>query len=331
MTNEFTSAPPPQALIMDTVFGFFRARTLQVFAELGVADAIAAGRDPGVNERFLRASAALGLVRSLDGGGFVLTPLGEALRVDVPGSLHGFAASVLGGGHYRGWGALAEAARTGECAFDKVHGEDVWSYFTKTNPAEGRLFNQAMAGSSAMIVQSVLAHYEFPEQGLFVDVAGGSGMMLSAILRARPQARGIVMDLPFTAPAAAANLQEQGVADRCVFEAGDFFQSVPAGGDLYTMKWILHDWNDERAGAILGTVHQAMPAHAKLLLVEAVVPEGDDAQFGRMMDLNMMVMCGGKERTEPEWRQLLTANGFALSRVIPMPGPVSLVEAVKQQ
>lgn len=170
MTNEFTSAPPPQALIMDTVFGFFRARTLQVFAELGVADAIAAGRDPGVNERFLRAAAALGLVRSLDAG-FVLTPLGEALRSDVPGSLHGFAASVLGGGHYRGWGALAEAARTGECAFDKVHGEDIWSYFTKTNPAEGLLFNQAMAGSSAMIVQSVLAHYEFPEHGLFVDVA----------------------------------------------------------------------------------------------------------------------------------------------------------------
>lgn len=330
MTNEFTSAPPPQALIMDTVFGFFWARTLQVFAELGVADAIAAGRDPGVTDRFLRAAAALGLLRSMDGG-YQLTPLGEALRGDVPGSMRGFVAAVLGGGHYRGWGSLAEAARTGECAFDKVHGEDIWSYFTKTNPAEGHMFNQAMAGSSAMIVQSVLANYVFPERGLFVDVAGGNGMMLSAILQARPQARGIVMDLPFTAPAAAATLAAQGVADRCEFVAGDFFQGVPAGGDLYAMKWILHDWNDERAGVILRGVHRAMPAPAKLLLVEAVVPEGDDAQFGRMMDLNMMVMCGGKERTESEWRQLLNAHGFALSRVVPMPGPVSLLEAVKQQ
>lgn len=330
MTNEFTSAPPPQALIMDTVFGFFRARTLQVFAELGVADAIAAGRDPGVNDRFLHASAALGLLLP-DGDGYALTPLGEALRADVPGSMRGFAASVLGGGHYRGWGALAEAARTGACAFESVHGEDIWSYFTKTNPAEGHLFNQAMAGSSAVIVQSMLAHYEFPQEGLFIDVAGGNGMMLSAILRARPQARGVVMDLPFTAEAATANLAAQGVTDRCEFLAGDFFQSIPAGGDLYTMKWILHDWNDERAGVILRNMHSAMPAHAKLLLVEAVVPEGDDAQFGRMMDLNMMVMCGGKERTAAEWRQLLNANGFAISRIISMPGPVSLVEAVKQQ
>jgi len=322
--------PPPEAVIMDTVLGFFRARTMQVFAELCVADDIAAGRAPGVNDRFLRAAAAIGLVRSRIDGGYELTPLGDSLRSDSPTSLRGFAGAVLGGGHYKAWGELHDAARTGECAFDKAHGEDVWSYFTRTNPDEGRLFTQAMAGSSAMIVRAMLECYDFPQAGTFVDVAGGSGNMLAAILMARPAARGIVMDLAYLTDQAAANLAAQGVSDRCEFVSGDFFQSVPAGGDLYTMKWILHDWNDAKAAAILRSVHAAMPAHAKLLLVEAVVPAGDDAMAGRMMDLNMMVMCGGKERTAAEWNDLLDASGFQLNQIISMPAPVSILEAVKK-
>jgi hypothetical protein len=314
---------------MDIVFSFFRARTTQVFAELQIADDIAAGRVPNVSLRFLQACAAIGLLRTVQAGRFALTPLGESLRSDVPGSLRAFAASVLGGGHYKAWGNLADSAHTEACAFQQVFGEDVWTYFTKTNPAEGHLFNQAMAGSSSMIVQTVLEHYEFPRIGTFVDVAGGNGSLLAAILKARPEAKGIVMDLPFTQEEAERNLAAQGVADRCKFVAGDFFQAVPANGDLYTMKWILHDWPDDKAAAILQTIHKAMPGHAKLVIVEAVVPEGDDAMFGRMMDLNMMIMCGGKERTEVEWRALLEANGFSLSRVVPMPGPVSLIEAVR--
>ena len=136
------------------------------------------------------------------------------------------------------------------------------------------------------------------------------------------------MDLAFTKAEAERNLAARGVADRCSFVAGDFFTEVPAGGDLYTMKWILHDWSDEKAAAILRTVHRAMPDHAKLLLAEAVVREGDTV--GRMMDINMMVMCGGKERTEAQWRQLLGDNGFRLARVIALPGPVSLIEVEKQ-
>ncbi|MBI2688628.1 MAG: methyltransferase [Acidobacteria bacterium] len=325
-----TPAPPPHALVLDMVFGFFRARTLQVFADLQVADAIAEGRDPGVNLRFLQACASIGLLAMKPDATFALTPIGEVLRANVPGSIRAFPAAVLGGAHYAAWANLALSARTGKCAFDETFGEDVWAYFTKTNPAEGHLFNQAMAGSSAAIVQSVLEHYDFPQTGTVIDIAGGSGNMLAAILKSRPQLRGIVMDLPFTKEEAERNLVAQGVAGRCKFVAGDFFKEVPPGGDIYTTKWILHDWSDEKAAAILQTIHKAMPAHAKLVQVEAVVPEGDDAMFGRMMDLNMMVMCGGKERTEKQWRELLDAAGFRLTRVVLMPGPVSIVEAEKK-
>lgn len=324
------SAPPPQAVLIDTVFSFFRAKVTQVFAELQVADAIAAGGDPGVNPRFLAACEAIGLIQPDGSGGIALTEVGEALRTGVPGSLHGFVASVMGGGHYGAWGNLALSARTGECAFEATYGEDVWAYFTKTNPAEGHLFNQSMASSSAVVVQSLLANYDFPATGTLVDVAGGSGNMAAAILESRPQLRGIVMDLAFAEEEANANLAARGVAGRCRFVAGDFFQEVPAGGDIYTMKWILHDWPDEKAGAILRTVHRAMPSHAKLVLAEAVIPEEGDALYGRMMDMNMMVMCGGKERTAKEWEALLDANGFRLTRIVAIPGPVSIVEAEKK-
>lgn len=324
------SAPPPQAVLMDTVFSFFRAKVTQVFAELRVADAIAAGHDPGVNPRFLAACSAIGLIKVNPDGGFALTAVGEALRTDIPGSLHGFVASVMGGGHYAAWGNLALSARTGDCAFDAVFGEDVWAYFTKTNPAEGHLFNQAMASSSAVVVQTLLANYDFPHTGTLVDVAGGNGSMAAAILQSRPALQGIVMDLAFTQPEANANLAARGVADRCRFVPGDFFQEVPAGGDIYTMKWILHDWPDDKAGAILRTIHRAMPAHAKLVLAEAVIPEEGDALYGRMMDINMMVMCGGKERTAKEWTALLDTSGFRATRFVEVPGPVSIVEAEKK-
>jgi O-methyltransferase domain len=172
----------------------------------------------------------------------------------------------------------------------------------------------------------VLRHYDFPQSGTFVDVAGGNGSLLAAILQARPQARGIVMDLAFARPDAEPNLKAQGVDGRCRFEAGDFFASVPAGGDLYTMKWILHDFADDKAGAILRNVRAAMPATAKLLLIEAIVPEDGDALMGHMMDMNMLVMCGGRERTAAHWRELLAVNGFGLNRIIAMPGPVSILE-----
>jgi len=315
------------------MFGHFRARTLEVFASLGVADSIAAGRDPGVNDRFLRACASLGLVLRLETGGYALTPLGDVLRTDAPGSMRPAMLAIINpaSGHYKAWENLAYAAQTEQNAFVKTFGHDVWEYFTKTNPEEGENFNKTMQGMSAGFLGAVLQGYELPASGLVVDVAGGVGTMMCEFLKKQPGLRGIVMDLEFTRPGAEAYISSQGLSDRCSFQAGDFFQAVPAGADLYTMKWILHDWSDEKSAQILRTIHAAMPAHAKLALFEAVVPE-DDSMAGpaRMMDLNMMVMCGGKERSQTEWRELLGANGFQLERIIPTPTPNFVIEATKK-
>ena len=322
--------PPPPAVVFDWVMSFFRARMLQVFAELGVADAIAEGRDPGVNERFLKAAASAGLLQSLESGNYALTPIGEVMRSGAHGSMRAFAAAVLGGAHYKAWGNLAHSARTEGNAFLDAFGEDVWSHFTKTNPTEGALFNGAMQSMSEGVLRAILDVYELPAQGLVVDIAGGVGAMLCEFLKKQPGLRGIVMDLEFSRAAAEAYIAAQNLRERCSFAAGDFFQAVPAGGDLYTMKWILHDWSDEKSTAILRAVHDAMPAHAKLALFEAVVPLDDaTALSARMMDLNMMVMCGGKERTEAEWRALLGANGFNVDRIVPTPTPYFVIEASK--
>jgi hypothetical protein len=312
------------------VFSFFRSQTLNVFARLKVADAIAEGRDPGVNQRFLKAAAGIGLLRSLDGGGFALSPVGEMLR-SGPGSMRDFAAVVISGGHFKAWENLEYSARTEGNAFVHTFGQDVWEYFTKTQPEEGALFNGAMQSMSENMVPVILDAYQLPTTGLVVDVGGGVGSMLCAFLKAQPGLRGIVMDLPFTEAAGNAYIAAQGLSDRCSFVGGSFFESVPAGGDLYTMKFILHDWSDEKSLAILRTIHAAMPAHAKLALFEAVVPD-DDALAGpaRMMDLNMMVMCGGKERTAGEWSALLDAAGFKLDRIIPTATFNSVVEASKK-
>ncbi|MBM3785518.1 MAG: methyltransferase [Acidobacteria bacterium] len=318
---------------MDMAWGHFRARVLEVFATLQVADALAEGRDPGVNDRFLRASASLGFVKRSADGTYENTELGECLRTNARGSLRPAALAILNPacGHYKAWENLAYSAQTEGNAFVKTFGQDVWQYFTQTNPEEGENFNQTMRGMSEAFLAVILAIYELPKTGTIVDVAGGVGGMLCAFLNKEPGLRGILMDLEFTRAGAEAYIASQDLAERCRFEAGNFFQSVPAGGDLYTMKWILHDWNDVQSAAILKSLHAAMPAHAKLVLFEAVVPEDDSiAGPARMMDMNMMVMCGGKERTETQWRELLGASGFEVIRIIPTPTPNFVIEAVKK-
>ncbi len=324
---------PPHALFFDLAWGHFRARLVEVFATLGVADAIAAGLNPGVNERFLRTCATIGLVQRLEGGSYALTPVGNLLRSDIPGSMRPAALAILSPncGHYKAWENLAYSAQTEGNAFIKTYGHDIWEYYTRTNPAEGENFNKTMQGMSVGFIGAILDLYQLPASGLVVDIAGGVGTMICAFLKKQPGLRGIVMDLEFTRPGAEAYIAGEGLQDRCAFRAGDFFQSVPTGGDLYTMKWILHDWNDEQSARILQSIHRAMPAHAKLALVEAVVPDDDSiANNARMMDMNMMVMCGGKERSEAEWRELLGSNGFQLERIIPTPTPNFVIEALKK-
>jgi hypothetical protein len=325
--------PSPQEQIFDLGFGLMRARLLQVFAEMKIADSLAAEQPvPGVHppslDRFLRACATMGLVSTQPDGSFLLTPLGETLRTDVPGSLRGMVTSIFGGGHLKAWANLRASVERGVVAFDDAHGEDIWAYFTKTNPAEGEVFNQAMSDFSGALIPAILASYQFPANGTIVDVAGGNGTLLAAVLNQQPALSGIVTDLPFTIPAAEAYLAAQGLSDRAMAVAADFFSTVPAGADTYMMKFILHDWNDHDSGRILDTIRAAAKPDSQLILLETVVP-GSDEQAGpsRIMDINMMVMTGGKERTATEWHALLNAHGFVIDRIIPTPSPLSVITA----
>ena len=325
--------PSPQDQIFDLGLGLMRARLVQVFAELRIADYLAAGQQsvPGTHapflDRFLRACATIGLVTTQPDGTFQLTPVGETLRSGVPGSMQAMMASLLGGGHLRAWGNLRASLERGVTAFDDLHGEGVWSYFTKTNPDEGNVFNQAMSDFSHAVIPAILGSFQFPATGTLVDVAGGNGTLLCAALGQQPGLRGIVTDLAFTMPAAEAYIAAQGLADRATAVAADFFSTVPSDADVYMMKFILHDWNDVDAGRILKTIRAAANPSSRLLIVEQVVPEEDLPIPARIMDINMMVMCGGKERTAPEWSALLSAHGFTLEFITPTPSPMSIIQA----
>ncbi len=314
-------------------FGLMRARLLQVFAELQIADYLAAQQlVPNTHapslDRYLRACATIGLVTTQPGGTFQLTPLGETLRTDVPGSLRGMVTSIFGGGHLKAWSNLRASVERGVTAFDDAHGEDVWAYFTKTNPAEGEVFNQAMSDFSAALIPAILSGHQFPASGTIVDVAGGNGTLLTAVLNQQPGLTGIVTDLLFTIPAAEAYLAAHGMTDRARAVAADFFSAVPAGADTYMMKFILHDWNDYDSGRILNTIRAAAKPDSTLLILENVVPDSDaDAGPARIMDVNMMVMTGGKERTAVEWHTLLNAHGFSIVALTPTQSPIWVIEA----
>jgi hypothetical protein len=185
-----------------------------------------------------------------------------------------------------------------------------------------------MTGVSSIAIDTVVPRYDFTDRRLIVDVGGGHGALLAAVLASAPQARGILFDLPAVADGAAERLRAMGVAQRCVTAGGSFFDAVPDGGDAYLLKTVIHDWADEQSIAILRNVRTAIAADGKLLLMELVLPEGAPPHPGMLLDLEMLVQAGGRERTASEYGDLLSQAGFRLTRVIPTAGPMSIVEAV---
>lgn len=216
--------------------------------------------------------------------------------------------------------------RTGAPASPHVFGADLWAYLAR-HPADQAVFGAAMTGLSTLETAAVVAAYDFAGVDTLVDVAGGHGALLAAILTAHPTMRGILVDLPPVVADAAASLEAAGVAARCRTVGDDMLVSVPAGADAYILKSILHDWDDERAVAILRVCRAAMPAHGTLLLVEHVLAPGNTPDPGKVQDLNMLVVLGGRERTAAEFNALLGAAGFTLTRIIPTAAPVSVIEA----
>ncbi len=267
---------------------------------------------------------SVGVLSSDGDGRFRQTPLSETLVTDAPGSLRWFAVSELGQEHYPAWGNLMHSVKTGEIAFDNFFGADVWKYFQQ-NPEDAAVFNNSMSNVTNAVNEAITSLYDFSKFGTLVDVGGGHGGLITAILNKNPELKGVLFDAAEVIEGARPKIKA--VGDRLDTVAGDFFKSVPAGGDAYIMKWIIHDWDDEKSNTILRNCRSQMKANSKLILVDCVVPETDEPHFSKFIDLNMLVMTGGKERTEKEFAELLGAAGFRLLRVIPTDLPTSIVEA----
>jgi cyclopropane fatty-acyl-phospholipid synthase-like methyltransferase len=324
--------------MLQIITNFWTSRAVAVFAKLGIPDLLESG--PKTTEelakatethapslyRLLRALASAGIVKTETEGRFALTPLSQTLVTNAPGSLRWFMISELSQEHYPAWGNLMHSVKTGEIAFDNFFGKDIWQYF-KENPEDGALFNDSMSGVTAAANEAILSNYDFSQFNKVIDIGGGHGGLITSILNKNPQLKGVLFDAPQVIEGARPRLEANGVADRCETVAGDFFKAVPAGGDAYVMKWIIHDWDDEKALTILRHCRNQMQPNGRLILVDTVVPETDEPHFSKFFDLNMMVMTGGKERTAAEFEQLLAAAGFKLLRVIPTELPTSIVEA----
>lgn len=327
--------------LMSLTAGKWVSQAITVAAELGVADFLKDGpktsaaiaRMANASEdgvyRLLRALASVGLFAETGNRKFRLTPLGNRLRTDSPEALGGYARFTGHESTWRPWGELRHSVRTGEPAFDHVYAEPIFKYFARM-PEAAAVFDGAMTSISTLESKAVVAAYDFSGIKTLVDVAGGHGLLLATILKANKKMRGILFDLPHVTAGATELLRSAGVADRCQIVSGDFFASVPEGCDAYMMKHIIHDWDDERALQILLTCHRAMKPGCKVLIADAVIPPGNKAHFGKLLDLEMLVLTPrGRERTRAEFGELLKRSGFRLKRVVSTEIHLSIVEGVR--
>lgn len=334
-----TQATTPGEDLRHLYFGFRVSQALYAAAELGIADLLAGGprtaddlatasgaHAPSL-ARVLRLLASEGVFMEMDDGRFALTPMAEALRRDVPGSMRPLVLFSGGETLWWSWGHLTYAVRTGKPAFDYVHGTDFFEYF-RQHPNEWALFDQVMTTQTTPATRAVAAAYDFSPFKTIVDVGGGRGALMLELLAAYPHLRGIVFDQPAVAAGARQAIEAAGLADRCQAIGGDFFAAVPEGCDAYLLKSVLHDWDDERCGAILRACRRAVPADGRLLAVEVLVPPGNAPSFAKSQDVNMLVNLGGRERTEAEHRALYAAAGFTLSRTIPAQGEMHIIEGI---
>lgn len=335
-----TPAPPPGAQLLQMGFGGFVAQAISVAAQLGLADLIhegpktaselaeATGAHAPSLYRLLRALASVGVFAEDGEGRFGMTPLATALRSDTPGSIRHGVVLVGQSFHRQAWTNLLYSVTTGRPAFDHAHGQPFFDYLGEY-PEALAAFQAWMSQASAMQVPALLGSYDFSPFRRVVDVGGGRGDLLASLLRANPEVRGILFDLPQVVAGARA-IEDSGVADRCQVMGGDFFTAVPEGGDAYLLKMVIHDWDDDRAVRILRNCCDAMAPDGKVLVMEMLVPPGNAPHFSKFMDLNMLVLNqGGLERTEAEYRDLFRAAGLALTRVVPTPSPFSIVEGVR--
>jgi O-methyltransferase/methyltransferase family protein len=342
MTNEVNpddAVPPPAVRMEQLLNGYRLTQTLYVAAKLGIADllrdgpktseelAAEASANAGALYRILRALASQGVFEEIAERRFALTPLAELLRADHPRSVRPLA-MFFGQDAYPVWADLLYSARTGAPAFDHRFGASHFEYLAQHAEAAA-VFNATMSANTTRSVASTVSAYAFPASGVVVDVGGGHGALIAAILRANPGLRGVLFDMPHVVEGAAPILEEAGVAERCARVGGDFFSPPLPPGDVYTLRQIIHDWDDERSVLILRNCAQAMAADGRVLTIEAIIPPGNEPSRIKFLDLQMLVMTGGRQRTEEEYRELYAAAGLRLTRVIPTNSEFSIVEGVR--
>jgi hypothetical protein len=341
MSAEAPGKPAPSQLILQVGTGYMASMCLFIAAKLKIADLLAdepksvyeLASVTGMHEdrlyRVLRSLAMVGIFSEVGARKFALTPPAATLRTDVPESVHALVLWLCDPFHFTTFAELPHSVETGETTFDHIYGKSVFEYFPE-DPVEEERFNNAMTCLSNMMVPAVLEAYDFSSIGTLLDVAGGHGALLCAILERYPKMRGMLVDLPSVLEGTHKAVSARGLKDRCHIAYGDFFASIPGGADAIIMKHIIHDWDDDKAIAILTNCRQSLAGkpNARVILVESVLPEGNEPHMGKLIDLEMMVYPGGRERTEAEFCSLFEKAGLRLNRVIPTNAPLVVVEAV---
>ncbi|HYV20963.1 MAG TPA: methyltransferase [Verrucomicrobiae bacterium] len=332
-------APPPHVQVIQMATGYWVSRIIYAAAKLDLADRLAGGPKSAAElagptethapslHRLMRALAALGLLTGKDGKRFALTPLGETLKTGAPGSARATVLTLGGPFGWKAWEELLHSVKTGKTGFEKAFGMGAFDYLAK-HPDEASLFSETMIGVHGEEPATVAEAYDFSKHQVVADIGGASGSMLAAILTRHKAPKGLLFDLPHVVRDAPAILKARGIVDRVRIESGSFFETVPSGADCYFLSHIIHDWSEAQCLTILGHCRKAVPAGGRLLICEMVLPPGDAFHPGKILDITMLVMPGGQERTPEEYADLLGKARFRMERVIPTASAVSLVEAV---
>lgn len=335
-----SEALPPSAQLVQMASGYWISCIVHAAAKLDLADRLTEGPktaaeiagavkcDPSALHRLMRSLAGLGLLTEKDDRRFALTPLGAALQTAAPGAARASVLTICSPWFTQSMHELVYSVRTGKTAFEKIHGMPAFDFLGK-HPEDASLFAETMIGIHGGEPPAVAVAYDFSTLGTIVDVGGSSGNMLAEILTRHKNLRGILADLPHVVKEAPALLKSKGVADRVTIEAHDFFKSVPKGGDAYILSHVIHDWSEAKCLTILGHVRDAMGPDGLLLIVEMVLPGRDEPHFGKILDMVMLSLPGGEERTAREYEALLAKAGFTLTRVVPTQSTVSVIEARK--
>jgi ubiquinone/menaquinone biosynthesis C-methylase UbiE len=330
----------PHQQLDQMITGYWISQAIYAAAKFGIADhlidgpktlgelADATATNPEALYRLLRALASVGIFKEGESRRFSLTPLAEPLRGDVAGSKRALAL-MSGDEQFRAWAEIDYSIRTGKIAFDKIFGKPVFDYLGE-HPDKARIFDAAMVGIHGRESDALLDAYDFSMFGVIADIGGGNGSQMTAILKKHPRMKGILFDLPHVIERATERMQASGLLGRCKLVCGSFFNAVPEGADAYILRHIIHDWDEEKCLTILRNCCRAMLPTSKLLVIESVIPPGNEPFHGKFLDLVMLLIPGGKERTENEYRNLFQRAGFELTRIVPTGAEISIIEGMKR-